>query len=135
MTPICLDHSKLANSRKHQRMEQQPVQLNETFQPHSKRQKPSHHSTEFHPVPAFWDNFSKIWLIKHVLRESDERDIQSAPARLVQSPAGHSKHPCWVKDKAPIYTVRHGLSLLSWIEVSEGVLGPRMRDLRGVHEM
>lgn len=67
---------QLANPRKRQRTER-PLQLNETSQPQSKRQKKlSNHDAE---PPAFWDNLSKIWLTKRALRELNRRNTQPAP--------------------------------------------------------
>ena len=68
---------QLSSSRKRQRSE--PLQLNETSQPVSKKQRFSHPSGS-QPPAAFWDNLSKIWLTKRALRELDRRNAQAAPS-------------------------------------------------------
>ena len=71
--------AQLSNSRKRQRSEQCPLQLNGTSQPLSKKWRLSHPSGS-QPPAAFWDNLSKIWLTKRALRELDRRNTQSAPS-------------------------------------------------------
>ncbi len=73
-----MPHTQLSNPRKRQRSEQGPLRLNETSQPQSKRQKPSHLTSGSHPPVAFWDNLSKIWLTKRALRELDRRNTETA---------------------------------------------------------
>ncbi|KAL9083478.1 MAG: hypothetical protein Q9165_008505 [Trypethelium subeluteriae] len=43
-----------------------------------KKQKLDCGRAEFHPISAFWDTLSKIWLTKDALRELDRRDIEAA---------------------------------------------------------
>ncbi len=79
ITNCHMPEAQLSDSRKRQRSEQLPLQLNGTSQPLSKKRRLSHPSGS-QPAAAFWDNLSKIWLTKRALRELDRRNTQSAPS-------------------------------------------------------
>ena len=75
-----LPEPQLFNPRKRQRSERRSLQLNDTSQSLSERQKLSYSTSESRLPAAFWDNLSKLWLTKRTLRELDRRNTQLAPS-------------------------------------------------------
>lgn len=88
----------LFNSHKCQCLKQCSLWLNETLQSLSKKQKLSHLS-ESQSSAAFWDNLSKIWLIKHTLKELNWRNTQSS------SNSPHSLYWWWPHQSVTQHTL------------------------------
>jgi hypothetical protein len=130
--------------RKRQFTEQDPIEIESSSHPPSKRQKADHPACEapFRQPAAFWDNLSKISLTKRALRELDRRNAQSTPGpqstlRTLHGPLtrharAEFKRRCWHTKPASEFLRDCPVNCLKDVKRLATHGGPDLLYLRGV---